>query len=309
MLNCYGLGAGLAWALLLASARADLPAAASPEPAAPATPREFYNAGTARLKDGKLREAEALLESALGGQAEQVQPPTLYNLGHVRFGQGVEELKKGPGAAASSRQGQKAAQAGDQAIRAVDAALADNDLQRMVDSYLLGRGARTELKAATAAVRRALETHRAALAKWQRASEDFKSAVELNPADADARRNAEAVDQSIAKLVDSIRQLQDLANALGNKQRELGEKLKQLKGRIPAPNMPPGASGDDEDEDQPQGPQPGQQEGPGKEGEEMTLSPEQAGWLLEGFKLDSDRRLPMSEGQTAKPKDRARPAW
>ena len=86
--------------------------------------------------------------------------------------------------------------------------------------------------------------------------------------------------------------------------------MKQLKGRIPAPDMPPGAAGDDEeDEDQPLGPKPGQEEGPAKEGQEMALSPEQAGWLLEGYRLDSERRLPMGGTNPGQPKDRSRPTW
>ena len=159
-------------------------------------------------------------------------------------------------------------------------------------------------------MRRALDTHGAALAKWQRASGDFKSAVELNDTDADSQFNAEVVDRNVAKLVDSVRELQKCAGALGDKTRELGEKLKQLKGRIPAAQMPPGAAGDDEDdEDSPFGLQPGQKEGPSKDGQEIPLSPEQAGWLLEGFKLDRERRLPMGQGAPAQPRDRSRPDW
>jgi hypothetical protein len=77
--------------------------------------------------------------------------------------------------------------------------------------------------------------------------------------------------------------------------------------------MPPGARGDDDDDEEDEGengeeeppePQPGQHEKPGREGEELNMSPEEAGWLLEGFKLDSDRRLPMGPGGADKPKDR-----
>jgi hypothetical protein len=118
------------------------------------------------------------------------------------------------------------------------------------------------------------------------------------------------MDRNIAKLIDSLRELQQAAAALGDKSQQLGEKLKQLKGRIPASQMPPGAAGDDdEDEQNPFGPKPGEKEGPSRNGEEMTLSPEQAGWLLEGFKLDSERRLPMGQGQQGQPKDRSRPTW
>ena len=66
--------------------------------------------------------------------------------------------------------------------------------------------------------------------------------------------------------------------------------------------MPPGAAGEDDedDEDQPLGPKPGQEEGPAKDGKEMPLSPEQAGWLLDTYRLDSERRLPMGQGPTAR---------
>src|SRR6188508_2307044 len=55
----------------------------------PATPRELYNEGTARLRDGKLREAEALLQVAVASNNEKIQTPALYNLGHTRFRQGM----------------------------------------------------------------------------------------------------------------------------------------------------------------------------------------------------------------------------
>ena len=57
------------------------------------------------------------------------------------------------------------------------------------------------------------------------------------------------------------------------------------------------------------GPKQGDKEGATKEGKEMPLSPEQAGWLLEAFKLGGDRRLPMARGDEGAPKDRARSTW
>ena len=63
------------------------------------------------------------------------------------------------------------------------------------------------------------------------------------------------------------------------------------------------------DDETPTGPKIGEKEGPTKEGQEMALSPEQAGWLLQAFKLDSERRLPMGQGDTGKPRDRERPTW
>jgi tetratricopeptide (TPR) repeat protein len=288
-----------------------LTAGAASEPAPPETPREFYNAGTRQLRAGKLREAEASLESALGSQDQPLEPPALYNLGLVRFGLGVEELKKGPQAGPTTARGRGALQQGDAALRQAEDALAGEDVQRMVAAYLRGRGARRELKAAIHAVRRALQVYRAALDRWERASGDFKSAFELNRADTDARHNAEVLDRCIARLVDSVREMQQCANGMCDKNNQLGDALKKLKGKIPAADMPPGAAGDDDedDEDQPFGPRPGQQEGPSKQGEEMTLSQEQAGWLLDAYKLDSERRLPMGGVTPAEPKDRSRPTW
>ena len=179
----------------------------------------------------------------------------------------------------------------------------------MVAAYLRGRGARKELKAATEAVRRALKVYGTALARWERSSGDFKSALELNSADADARHNAEVLDRCIAKLVDSLRELQQCANGMGDKKQQLGDALKKLKGRIPAPDMPPGAAGDDEEEEeQPLGPQPGQEEGPveGRPGNDPV--PGASGWLLDAYRLDSERRLPMGEGHR-RSQDRSRPTW
>jgi hypothetical protein len=276
----------------------------------PTTPREIYNAGTRNLRAAKYREAEALLESALTTQDEAIQPAALYNLGHVRFNQGLEELKKGPAAGGAAAKGQEEAQRADSAIQLANVALAENNVQKMVDAYIRGRGQRRELKAALSAVKKALDVFGATLRKWQRSAGDFRGAAELNPKDEDASHNARVVDQCIARLVDSLRELQSAAAMAGSKNQELGQKLKELKGRIPAPDMPPGAAGDDEeDEDEPQGPKPGEKEGPSQEGKEMRLSAEEASWLLDGYKLGGDRRLPMGQERQAQPKDRPRRPW
>src|SRR5437016_1555131 len=129
--TALGLAASLvpAWS-------ASLPPGPSAPP--PDSPREFYNAGTRELRQGKLREAEASLQTALSSQDERLQPSALYNLGHVRFGLGLDELKKGPSASQSSRRGQAAAQTAGDAVHDADQALASNDVQQMVASYLRG---------------------------------------------------------------------------------------------------------------------------------------------------------------------------
>ncbi|MDD5141631.1 MAG: hypothetical protein PHY43_15390 [Verrucomicrobiales bacterium] len=278
------------------------------------TARELYNAGTEKLRAEKLSNAETLLESSLSKQEERVQPAALFNLGHVRFAQGNEELKKSPSSATTARRSQTAADAGADAIQKAANALAGNDVQQMVEAYFAGRGVRKEMRAATAAVQRAMEAHGKTLLKWRRALDDFKSAAELNPADTNAMQNAEIVEQAIARLVDSIREMQQSAAGLGGKQSRLGELLKQLKGRIPAPNAPPGTAGE-EDDDGDGGDRPlpeslsGFQEPDNTSGGlELKISPEKAGELLNGLQPD-DKLLPMGQGETGKPKDRSRRIW
>ena len=288
----------------------------SPPPVVPETARRFYNAGTEKMRAGKWNEAETLLESSLSKQEERVQPAALFNLGHVRFAQGNEELKKLASAAATNKRNRTANEAGADAIQKATDALAGNDLQQLVVAYLNGRGVRKEMRAATEAVQRALEAHGRTLLKWRRALNDFQSAAELNPADTNAVHNADVVAQAIAKLVDSLRQMQQSAAGLNGKKAELGELLKQLKGRIPAPDAPPGAT-DEEGEDGDGGERPmpealaGQEEQNGTGGGqemELKLSPEKAGDLLNGLQPDG-KPLPLGQGEAGKPKDRSGRIW
>lgn len=278
---------------------------------APETAREFFNAGTRMLRAGKLREAESYLQTALTRQDESLQPAALYNLGHARFAQGVEELKQASDAKQTTERARTAAWSGEAAIQSADQALASKDVGRMVEAYMQGHGARKELNSALKAVREALKIYAGVLLKWQRASGDFKSAAELNPADTNAQHNAEIVDRHIARLIDQIRQMQQAAAAAAQMKQQLGEKMKQLRGQIPDDMMPPGAPGEgEEDEDMPEGPLPGMTEGASKPGDELKLSPEDAARMLDGYRLDGERRLPMGEGQDGgKPRDPNRPTW
>ena len=292
----------------------DLTAAPAPQEKEPASPREFYNDGTRKLKDGKLREAETSFQTAVASQDEKVQPAALYNLGEVRFRQGVEELKNilnGGG----HGQAQQAQQSGADAIRDADKALAGDDLQALVEAYQHGRGAQRELKAATKAVQQALETYRGVLLKWQRASGDFKSTVELHPDD-DAQKNADTVDRNIARLVDLIQMSMQSQGSLGKMRSELRDKMRQMKKRLPGDpgGDIKGAGDDDDDEDEdgkPKGPQPGQKEGPSRDGSMQQLTFEEAERWLGMLKLDSEHKLSLgaSDEQALKPKQRKGRDW
>lgn len=267
----------------------------------PVTARDFYNAGTELLAAKKFTEAEQMFLSALAAQDQRVQPPALYNLGHARFADGLAALKKGPsGQSIDAQSGQADLKAGS-AIQRGQAALMDNDLSKLIAAYIDGHGARRGLNTVESAVRQALQTYGDTLRKWQQADDDFKSAAELNPSDADAVRNAQIVDQYIARLVDSLRQMQSLAAMLGARHKQLNDVLKQIGGRIPKPNMPPGAPGDKDEDD---GVQPeslrGMEEGATRTGKPIgeRLSREEAGQILNGISLDAARRLSMTEAKT-----------
>jgi hypothetical protein len=279
----------------------------------PVTARDFYNAGTKLLAAKKFADAEKMFRSALDTQDERVQPATMFNLGHTRFEDGAEILKKGPDAQKVSAQGSDALASGAGALRSTEAALADPQLEKLLSSYLEGRGAQRELRSAQKAVKSAMEIFGRTLQRWQRAADDFHGAAELNPADTNATRNAKIVEQRIAELVDLVRRLQELADQLAGQRQQLGKQLSKIKGMIPAPYAPPGGSGEDDEDDNGVKPDEltGQKENAGREGDQMQipLAPEQAGQMLDGLMIDSTRRLPMGDKKTEKPKDKQGRNW
>lgn len=289
----------------------------SPPPVPRPTARGFYNAGTEKLLAGKWDDAETLLESSLARQDERVQPAALYNLGQTRFAQGIAELKKSPDGAATVKHSVGAAVDGANAIQQATDALASNEVRQMVEAYLAGQGTRRELRAATKAVQQAMAPYGKTLVKWRRALDDFQSAAELNPADTNAAHNAEIVGHAIARLVDSLKEMQQIATQLGGKKSELDQLMKQLKGKIPAQDMPPGAPGgqDDDEGDDGKLPSPesltGQKESDkGGGGQELGLkiSPEQAGQIMNSLQPDG-KQLPMSQGEPGTPKNRSGRTW
>lgn len=289
------------------------PAAHADDSTVPAagSPRDQFNAGTREFAAKKLSEAEELLQSAVASQDSRIQPEALYNLGCVRVTQGAELLKqeKNSKGRANPEHLETMANAADAASHQIDEAIASQNMQQMVMAYLRGGGVRHEIKAATKAVSDAMEKHAEVLAKWQRADGDFRSAVELQPDNADASTNADVTERAIARLIDEMNRMQQGNMKMQAAGRQLGEKMKALKGMIPAPNMPPGAPGDeDEDQDTP-GMKTGEQEGAGKPGEEMKISPEEAEQLLNGFKLGGDHGLPFGNKGNGTPRNFSGKNW
>jgi len=271
--------------------------------AEPVTGREAYNQGTLKLTDGDLTSAEMLLYSAVIANNDSIQPTALYNLGLARFAIGAEALKDGPDSKAVSRQAVAASTGADQAINEGLTAMQRGEQEALIRAYLRGRGARRQLKDAMKSLQSALDLYGDVLARWRRASGDFHSTVELTPKDADAAHNAEVVDRHIAKLVDSLQQMAMMQEGMSAKLDALGDLLEELKGMVPDQIGDPGP-GEDGEEDWPQGPEPGMEEGRGRDGTEVPISPEDAARLLEAFQLDRDRTLPMGFEETANPDEK-----
>ena len=76
--------------------------------------------------------------------------------------------------------------------------------------------------------------------------------------------------------------------------------------------MPKGGEDDEEEEEERGNKKPEQQDGAGQEkekesapkGPRMELTQDEAAMLLNSFKLDGNRKLPMGERETTRPKDR-----
>ena len=278
----------------------------------PVTPRELYNDGTARLREGKLREAEASLQVAVASNNEKIQTPALYNLGHTRFQQGVETLKEIKDGKGTQSRGEAATEKGEDAIKAADQAMNGFSIDHLVEAYMQGKGARKELKAATEAVKKALDQYGVVLQRWQRSSGDFKSAYELRTAASDARENAGIVDQHIARLVDELNQAKATCEKCQNAGNKLKEKMKKLKEMMPEQQKQQCENPGDEEEDEegkPRLPKEGEKEGPSKDGHEIPLSPEEAGRMLEAMRLDGNRKLPIGVGDSTPPKGRTGKQW
>jgi tetratricopeptide (TPR) repeat protein len=305
--HCKGLQLRLAHFVAVFSLLAFVAAAKDAGTNAPeqisATPREFYNDGTRKLSEGKLRDAETSLQTAVASQNEKIQPAALYNLGEVRFRQGIQILTNAPDGDSTHAKSQHAKQTGDTALQAADEALAGDDINALVAAYLQGKGARKELKSAMEAVQKALDSYRNVLLKWQRSEGDFKGTVELKPSDTNAQRNVDVVDRNIALLVDLQRMMMQNAAGMGKQRSELRDKMNKMKKRLPGGEGDKlKGAGDDDDEDEngtPRGPEPGTKEGPSRDGtEQQMLSYEEAERLLSMLKLDSGRKLPMGMSDT-----------
>jgi tetratricopeptide (TPR) repeat protein len=262
------------------------------------TPRELYNQGSQSLEKGYLREAESCLLRAAGSNIESLQPPALYDLGHVRFRLGQELLKGEQPRQPMIDRAENARDDGQDAIREANRALQDDDLNHIIGAYNAGRGVRKQLRLANEETMRALDLYGAVLVRWKRSVGDFRSTVELRSDDHDAQFNADVVQRHIDELQKQMKELADKKEEVGKTRAELKKKLAELRKKIPDGMIQPGQGepDDEDDEDEPKDPQKpdsGFKDELGREGEKRGITPEMAQQILEALGLKGDRKLPI----------------
>lgn len=273
----------------------------APAVAAPtkASARQHYNTGTAEMKAGKLREAETAFSQAVKTNEEQVQPPALYNLGHVRFQQGKETLK-GQGSNQQLLDDAKAATVmAEEALRQGGKALEQDEIQKLIQAYEQGRMARKELRNSDQELDRTLKLYASVIERWRRSIGDFESSSELVSGNPDALFNAEVVERHLKELLKIKKKLEMEAECVGGKRKELKELMGKLKGKIPK-EMQRQSDDEEEDEDEEdgKGPTPGQPQEQ-RLGTEREITPEMADWLKESMK-----QRKMSVDEPGEPKQR-----
>ena len=310
--NTY-IGSVLVAAVLAAGSR--LFAAEAPE-AEPKSPREFFNSGTKALAEKKYADAEKWFKEVLLAQNEKVRPAALFNLGHVRFEDGKETLKKEQaGAAAAMERSKVISDVTDKVLQEGNEALAGNNIRRMVNAYKAGNGVLKELRQAHEAVHKAVEVFGGTLLKWQRSADDFRGSGELYSIDTRAMKNAAIVEQHIAKLVDSLREKQEMDKKMVVQRKKMQEMMEKLKQKIPKKDRPPSeCETEKECEGNCQGKSMKESKEPkdgkdGKENKTEKMSAETAKQLLNSMVPSNTGRLAMTDKKTNQPKDKKGKTW
>jgi tetratricopeptide (TPR) repeat protein len=281
---------------------------AAPALAVQRSARELYNDGVGKLGKGELREAETVLREAAAANVDSVQPLALYNLGHVRFQQGVETLK-GEGNRQQLLDSSDAACAvAEEAIRRGERVLESEDLQQIIAAYMEARAARKDLRIARDETRRMLDLLGSALARWRRSVGDFHSAAELDSSNRDATFNADVVERKIAELLKFKKKAEEQSEAVADEREKIKETMKKMRGKIPKDMQRESDDEEDDEEDEEK------EKGEPKIGEkqqqriggEREVSPEMARWLKETMKRRTMSLGTKEEGEGFRPADEQR---
>jgi len=288
--------------------------------------RELHNRGTRRLAEGDLAGAEEALRASLGRDVDALRPPALHNLGHVRFGKGKAALG-----------GKTAGDVTELSIARSYLEAADADISDMKDQIELldkakAEGREPDYVPATTALGGGIGTFRTirklipkeeamvvkragVLATWTRSLGDFRGAHELDAADAQAKANADAIEELLRALRRETNALEETIEAQRRKLEELRAVIQELIKRIPDDKLPQDAEGEEEDDEnflpperQKQKPKPGPgDQKKGKPGEEQKMTEQEARGSLEGLKNEFGRKMPAGN-QDGKGGDGGKPA-
>ena len=222
------------------------------------TGQAYYNEGVDKLSQNELREAEAAFRQALQTNHAKVQPPALYNLGHVRFLQGKETLK-GEGNRQLLLDSSAAAMAlAEEVIRRTEPVADSTDIQELVSAYMEARAARKRLRMTRDEGTRELDLLGSALSRWRRSVGDFRGAHELEPAHQDASFNADVVERHIDELLKFKKKVEEQQANVGQQREKLKELMKKMRGKIPAEMQRGSDDEEDDEEEEPQEPKPGE---------------------------------------------------
>ena len=278
--------------------------------------RELHNRGTQRLAEGDLAGAEEALRASLGRDIDPLRPPALHNLGHVRFGKGKTVLD-----------GKTAGDVTELSIARSYLEAADADISDMKDQIELldkakAEGREPDYVPATSALGGGISTFRTikklipkeeamvtkrngVVATWTRSVSDFRGAHELDAADAQAKANADAIEELLRALRRETNALEEAIEAQRKKLEELRTVIQELVKRIPDEKLPQNAEGDEEDDENflpPERQKPKSGKGDpkeGKPGEEKKMTEQEARGSLEGLKNEFGRKMPAG-GQDGK---------
>ena len=240
----------------------------------------------------------------------------MHNLGHVRFGKGKTVLD-----------GKTAGDVTELSIARSYLEAADADISDMKDQIELldkakAEGREPDYVPATSALGGGISTFRTikklipkeeamvtkrngVVATWTRSVSDFRGAHELDAADAQAKANADAIEELLRALRRETNALEEAIEAQRKKLEELRTVIQELVKRIPDDKLPQNAEGDEEDDENflpPERQKPKSGKGDpkeGKPGEEQKMTEQEARGSLEGLKNEFGRKMPAG-GQDGK---------
>jgi Ca-activated chloride channel family protein len=277
-------------ALVLAFSVVRSASGAGNPPELPREPRALFNLGTTNLIAGHWREAETALDAAINSNDQAVQPLALYNRGQVLFRAGRETLKGVPLSAELEARGEHGIDSAGSALKAVNAALAGDDYQAAISAYRSATATITSLKKILEAVKGSSDTCTTVLQRWQRADDDFQSALELRAGYENARTNARLVDQHVVDLTGEQWRLREVQEAVTTARDELQKQLDALKRRLPPEDTKGQQGQNDGSQDPSKSSKPEDQDTKGDSGQEMVLTPAEAMRLLSSLHLDLSRQ-------------------